>query len=479
MTQETLDAGCVVDRFVIDLDQAVRLTIPRPAEPLTPEEFTVPDGRRGWTVRLPQNKPVATPAYADGRLYLGGGYGSHEFYAFDARDGRVVWQIHTNDDGPTAAVVEDDLVAFNTESCTVVVAEAKTGRVVWQEWLGDPLMSQPAIWAGKLFMAYPNSGRKPGGPPAASNPARHDGAHRLLCADLRTGRHLWEHRITADAITAPVVSDGRVYLSCLDGTSFCFQAESGELVWTQENQATSAPLVIEGRLIMTEKSWRDERPHEGLRRTDSGSGIHLDEECLLVTESPYLHQDRGGGSGLSGAYSQDLDTAVGFGTAPTAAKLDASAVHLGVSTVSGAWAYQGSRPTYAKGRIYNCQGPYIHCVEDNAASHTRWKAEVIGRGVNRDDQVFLPPSLGRQRLYLCSTRGHIVSLDQDDGHVGLMYASDRAMSFQPCLAGGAIYAGTSKGELLCLVTGDEDADGWPMWGGNAQHNRVEVPTTAG
>jgi hypothetical protein len=30
--------------------------------------------------------------------------------------------------GPTAAVVEDGYVAFNTESCAVIVAEAKTGN---------------------------------------------------------------------------------------------------------------------------------------------------------------------------------------------------------------------------------------------------------------------------------------------------------------------------------------------------------------
>jgi len=62
----------------------------------------------------------------------------------DGQTGAVVWRAKTSDDGPSAAVVENGYVAFNTESCTVVVCQAKTGKVVWQEWLGDPLMSQPA-----------------------------------------------------------------------------------------------------------------------------------------------------------------------------------------------------------------------------------------------------------------------------------------------------------------------------------------------
>ena len=110
-------------------------------------------------MRIPGNRPLATPAYSNGRVFVGGGYGSHEFYAFDAKTGRMVWKTNTGDDGPTAAVVEDGLVAFNTESCPLVVVDEQTGKMVWQEWLGDPLMSQPAVSKGRLYMAYPGNGR--------------------------------------------------------------------------------------------------------------------------------------------------------------------------------------------------------------------------------------------------------------------------------------------------------------------------------
>jgi len=42
---------------------------------------------------------------------------------------------------------------------------------------------------------------------------------------------------------------------------------------------------------------------------------------------------------------------------------------------------------------------------------------------------------------------------------------------QPALALGNIYVGTANGLLICLKTGDPDADGWYAWGGNAQHNK--------
>jgi outer membrane protein assembly factor BamB len=99
----------------IDMDKAVPVEL-AVKEDLTPEAFTTRDGRSGWAIRIPGNRPIATPAYADGKIFVGGGYGSHEFYAFDATTGKKVWQMTTADDGPTAAVVEDGCVAFNTES---------------------------------------------------------------------------------------------------------------------------------------------------------------------------------------------------------------------------------------------------------------------------------------------------------------------------------------------------------------------------
>ena len=60
---------------------------------------------RGWKRRLPGGRPLATPAVVDGRAFVGGGFGSHEFYAFNLSDGGLEWFYRTADDGPTAAAV--------------------------------------------------------------------------------------------------------------------------------------------------------------------------------------------------------------------------------------------------------------------------------------------------------------------------------------------------------------------------------------
>src|SRR5262245_62120499 len=246
----------------IDLDKAQSVAIPNPKAFLRAISFTTRDGKAGWVIKIPGAHAIATPAYSDGMLFVGGGYGSHEFYAFNAQTGALIWRAKTSDDGPTAAVVEKGLVAFNTESCTVVVCESKTGKVVWQEWLGDTLMSQPAISKGRRYIAYPGGkrGNKQAMGATQSEPATGATAargHRLLCADLKTGRHLWEQAITADVISAPVVSGDQVLFTCFDGVSFCLDASTGAVVWKKENAGTSAPLIADGHVVTTSKEMKD------------------------------------------------------------------------------------------------------------------------------------------------------------------------------------------------------------------------------
>src|SRR5262249_26095176 len=104
-----------------------------------PEPFASKDAKiMGWKVMIPGNRPLATPAVVDGKVFIGGGLGSHEFYAFDAVTGKKVWHYRTGDDGPTAAVIEDGHIAFNTESCELEILTVD-GKPVWKKWLGDPL----------------------------------------------------------------------------------------------------------------------------------------------------------------------------------------------------------------------------------------------------------------------------------------------------------------------------------------------------
>ena len=154
------------------------------------------------------------------------------------------------------------------------------------------------------------------------------------------------------------------------------------------------------------------------------------------------------------------------------AKLAEANDAVGVNSVVGAWAFQGSRAAVSKGQILNAQGNYINSVRAADGRQT-WQAEVVGLPGTAGGQVFSPPAVGRDYLYLAGADGHLVSVRQSNGGIGFSYALKAPMAFQPVLAKGNVYAGTSDGRLICLKTGNQDADGWYAWGGNAQHNKIQ------
>ena len=443
----------------VDLDHALPVALPHLTADLKPVSFKTPDGNSGWVLRIPGDKPIATPAYADGMLFVGGGYGSHEFYAFNANTGELVWMRQTGDDGPTAAVVEGGYVGFNTESCTVVVVDEKTGKIVWQEWLGDPLMSQPAISKDRLFIAYPAGQHNKGG-----------SGYHLLAADLKTGKHLWEQEIGSDVISAPVISNDVVYITTLEGTSYAITAADGKVLWKKTNAATAAPLVVNGEVVVTRREQDGKAINEGLARLDAAKGDQKNRDLLAKDKADYLAAENHGGMALQAETYQKLDSAVGFSTPPPSAKLAQAASNVGVSNVVGAWSYQGSRAAYSQGQVLNAQGRMLNSIHA-ADGSTSWRAEATGKKVTDAVQVFAPPALGKNNMYLTSALGYLVSVRQKDGKVQFSYALGTPMVFQPALANGNVYAGSVQGILICIKTGQRDADGWYSWGGNAQHNK--------
>jgi len=84
-----------------------------------------------------------------------------------------------------------------------------------------------------------------------------------------------------------------------------------------------------------------------------------------------------------------LDSSVGFSAPPPSAKLAEASNAVGVNTVVGAWAYQGSRAAVSKGQILNAQGNYINSVRASDGRQS-WQAEVVGSHAAPGGQVFSP-----------------------------------------------------------------------------------------
>lgn len=426
-----------------------------PLDNLKAEKFRTKDGKQAWKVTIPGNRPLATPAVADGMVYVGGGFGSYEFYAFDAKDGRPVWAIRVNDDGPTAAVVDKGVVAFNTESCTLFVVDGKTGRMLWSKWLGDPLMSQPAIADDKILMAFPGNG-----------------GHELIALGLRDGKEHWRAGIAGDIISAPVVYKGSVYLSTFDGTVYRYDLKDGDLVWKKDFQATSAPWLYQDQVFVSKRGADDKKnPTEGVARMEKDKGEQNQKQGMWNKKAaPYLDAKVQQSSEYR-AKQKGLDSSVGFGSAPGTAKVAAAEANVGQGTVHGLWEFQGSRPCVVNGKLFLTQGDQVVALDPDSGKEL-WSKDIAGDLKRIGGHLAAPPSPAGKNLYVATSTGEIMVLSQARGKTEDVIKIGSTMRFQPSLAKGMLYVGTADGQLIGIDLEDKTADGWYMWGGGPTHNGV-------
>jgi len=125
----------------------------------------------------------------------------------------------------------------------------------------------PAVSGGKVFVAdyvtsadvkIPNFDRK-----------EFTGTERVLCLDQKTGKEKWKHEYPvkytvsypAGPRCTPNVHDGKVYTLGTEGNLFCFDAESGKILWEKNLKTeykTKSPLwgfaahpQIDGKKLIT------------------------------------------------------------------------------------------------------------------------------------------------------------------------------------------------------------------------------------
>src|SRR5689334_4565520 len=91
--------------------------------------FTFGDDQHGWVARIPDANQLPSVAYGGGRVFVSGGFESISFYALDAETGHLEWASQNlEDNGPTAPIYVEGRVIFNTESCTLFVMDARSGK---------------------------------------------------------------------------------------------------------------------------------------------------------------------------------------------------------------------------------------------------------------------------------------------------------------------------------------------------------------
>ena len=444
----------------MQIDPARRGKMPQVEAPIP---LTCENGSpRGWRLRFPGDRPLATVAVADNRVYLGGGFGSYEFYCADAENGSLLWQYQTNDDGPTAAVVWNDYVVFNTESCELEVLTID-GQPVWKKWLGDPLMSMPAVEDGRVFMAYSDT--------------KGDNEHYLACFDVADGRQRWLSRIAGEIITAPVLADDAVYLTTLGGVVCCFSQKDGQLRWSEECNATLSPAVVNGHCYFSQRlpvksdgEGQETQQTEHCAMRPSRAKAQTQAYKSTSRHANYLDYRKRRHSSPKFAQMAMQDVAVGSAHAKGSSKMEQAMHNLGHGSVAGVWGYQGSKPFIWRGRLYASLGDAVCCLNIES-DEVLWEEKLQNdapEGVV--DSIATPPALANDKVFVGTARGELIALSAETGDDLWRERVDTPLDFQLTVSDGRVFAPSRFGGLFCLETGDPQDSGWKMWGATSAHS---------
>lgn len=182
--------------------------------------FYALDKNTGETVWLstPGNAPYdttySTPIVTviDGQRLLIAGNGDGGVYALKAGTGEKVWGYTLSKRGLNSAVVEADGIVFASHSEENVDGSTAMGRVV--------ALDAKQVTAGQPKLKWMVDGFQAG----YASPAIHEGilyavdnSTNLAAFDVENGEELWREKLGIAQRASPVIGDGKLYVSDVDG----------------------------------------------------------------------------------------------------------------------------------------------------------------------------------------------------------------------------------------------------------------------
>lgn len=199
------------------------------------------DGRQVW--RIAAGQPISGGVGSDGKLVVVG-TPKGEVLAFDAATGRETWKARVSSEVLAAPAVADGLAIVRSGDSRIFGFDAVDGKRRWVYQRSTPTLSLRSnvgvVLAGKVTLAG-----FPGG--------------KLVAIANNNGAAVWEVTVAlpkgatelervADITSSPVVSGSTVCAAAFQGRVACFDAASGNTLWSRE-MSSSAGLDIDTRYV--------------------------------------------------------------------------------------------------------------------------------------------------------------------------------------------------------------------------------------
>ncbi len=316
-------------------------------------------------------------------------------------------------------------------------ASAPAGRLKWRFHTGGPIVSSAAVAGDTVYVG--------------------SGDHQVYALDLRTGRQRWKFATHGRVASSPAVVDGVVYVVSYDGKLYAIDAASGTQKWT----------------FATEGERRFAAPH--LHGAEPRDEVMPDLFDFFLSSPTVVDGRVYFGSGDRHVYALDahdgrllwkVATAQVVHASPAVADGlvvvgDWSSALLALDARDGTerWRFQGGRddaihnqegfqssPAIAGGTVFvGCRDSHLYAVDLHTGalrwSHSTGASWVISSPAVRDGRVW----------FATSDTGLLTVVDALTGRrIGAVDNHRWPMFSSPALAGGRVYIGTHRGELLAI-----------------------------
>jgi outer membrane protein assembly factor BamB len=413
----------------LDLEGVPRLSVTLPEQTLEPNRFKRAGRGVGWVVRIPtgprradrrsrMSETFPSPTVAFGRVFVGGGLSSRQFFALDAATGRRIWSAALEDNGPSPCAVTPDVVVLGTESCTGYGYNTRTGAREWSRWLGPNIYAAPTLMGNKVLMAYRRKSEEEG----------IDAGYALTALRLKDGEPVWETDIGRDLYGAPVCALGRIYVSARSAEVRCLD-EKGKTLWTSRARAECAPWLGSSGLYVT---------------INTGEGLKVMALDPMTGRQLWLSE------------------AIGPHPRPRTVTTESSVVRPDAPHTNG-WCSDPPRPVETAAGVVLAQGPSLFVLNPASGKVRRRIRLPEGRA------FFAPPALLGDLLLFATLDGMLLEIDAKNGAVRRALDLGVRLTSQPVVAKGRVHLAADGYVFGIPWAGKRDKrmPEWPQWGGGA------------
>lgn len=456
-----------------------------------------------WGAKLDDDGPSSAVPYEDSIIF---GCESCTLFALDAKTGKHKWSHYLGDpllsiptvaDGRVFTVYPDGSTGGFGEPIeqpeqaekpkaepvregvthVAICCDAGTGRVIWQRRIDSDCMTAPVAVGEDLYLVTLSGTLYRFG--QADGTIRSSERLRLTSAPAVVENQMFVTRRTDDPrkknsqISEGIVAQGRT-----TGTVQYLAAQCPAPYLDREIQAASGFSEAAGGFESSNGIMggfgggfgggqpsisddpKSDDPEQAPGETEPCQSPPVDEQNSSEPVAQF-------GSSPAGGFSQEAEPAGDLLSQTQQMAADT----IGQGNVSTLQSFQGSRILYRRGRLFNCMGRQLVCTLANTGKVV-WRKDLEGDLEKLGGHLATPPVAAGAYLFTVTVSGEVLQLDPENGDEIKRYPVGSEVRFPPAIDKGRIYVGTQDGKVVCIDTGDSSITGWPMWGGDAAHNRV-------